>query len=57
MVVCLFRRQADGLGCAPCRYRDLGMGKTETGPIAVDPIMVKHPVEFKDGFPTDDSRV
>jgi predicted dehydrogenase len=32
------------------------LGKTETGPIAVDPIMVKHPVAFKDGFPTDDSR-
>jgi len=32
------------------------MGKTETGPISVDPIMVKHPVDFKDGFPTDDSQ-
>lgn len=28
-----------------------GMGKTETGPVAVDPVMVKHPVEFKDGRP------
>lgn len=32
------------------------MGKTETGPVLVDPIMVKHPVAFKDGQPTDDSR-
>ena len=32
------------------------MGKTETGPIRVDPIMVKHPVAFKDGYPTDDSQ-
>ena len=32
------------------------MGKTETGPVLVDPIMVKHPVAFKDGFPTDDSQ-
>ncbi len=31
------------------------MGKTDTGPIRVDPVMVKHPVEFKDGYPTDDS--
>lgn len=33
-----------------------GLGKTETGPVSVDPIMVKHPVEFKDGFPVDPSR-
>jgi predicted dehydrogenase len=32
------------------------LGKTETGPISVDPIMVKHPVEFKDGYPMDPSR-
>jgi predicted dehydrogenase len=32
------------------------MGKTETGPASVDPIMVKHPVMFKDGYPADDSR-
>jgi predicted dehydrogenase len=32
------------------------MGKTETGPIRVDPMMVKHPVPFKDGYPTDDSQ-
>ena len=30
-----------------------GLGKTETGPIEVNPVMVKHPVEFKDGMPTD----
>ncbi len=33
-----------------------GLGKTETGPVTVDPIMVKHPVEFKDGVPVDPSR-
>ncbi len=32
------------------------MDKTATGPVSVDPVMVKHPVAFKDGFPTDDSR-
>lgn len=32
------------------------MGKTDTGPVSVEPVMVKHPVEFKDGYPTDDSR-
>ncbi|MDB4695094.1 Gfo/Idh/MocA family oxidoreductase [bacterium] len=30
-----------------------GLGKTETGPIEVNPVMVTHPVEFKDGMPTD----
>jgi predicted dehydrogenase len=29
-----------------------GMGKTNTGPISVDPVMVEHPVEFQDGYPT-----
>ncbi len=33
-----------------------GLGKTDTGPISVDPVMVKHPVPFKDGYPTDNSR-
>ncbi|MCA9270704.1 MAG: Gfo/Idh/MocA family oxidoreductase [Planctomycetales bacterium] len=33
-----------------------GMGKTETGPISVDPVMVVHPVAFKDGQPTVDNR-
>jgi predicted dehydrogenase len=32
------------------------LGKTDTGPISVDPVMVKHPVPFKDGYPTDDSQ-
>ena len=32
------------------------MGKTDTGPVSVDPILAKHPVLFKDGFPTDDSQ-
>jgi predicted dehydrogenase len=29
-----------------------GMDKTDTGPISVDPVMVEHPVEFRDGYPT-----
>lgn len=33
-----------------------GMGKTETGPVAVVPVMVKHPVEFKDGYPVVSNR-
>jgi len=33
-----------------------GMGKTNTGPISIVPKLVKHPVPFKDGFPTDNSR-
>lgn len=33
-----------------------GLGKTETGPVAIDPMMVRHPVEFKDGYPVDPSR-
>ncbi len=32
------------------------MDKTETGPVAIDPIRVKHPVPLKDGYPTDDSQ-
>ncbi|MEM6469737.1 MAG: Gfo/Idh/MocA family oxidoreductase, partial [Planctomycetota bacterium] len=31
-----------------------GLGKTDTGPVKIDPIMVKHPVEFRDGMPTRD---
>ena len=29
-----------------------GMNKTETGPVKVEPLMVEHPVPFKDGYPT-----
>ena len=32
------------------------MGETATGPISIDPIMVKHPVEFKDGYPVVDDQ-
>ena len=32
------------------------MKKTETGPTLIEPIMVKHPVPFLDGLPTDASR-
>lgn len=33
-----------------------GLGLTNTGPSEVIPELVKHPVEFKDGFPVDPSR-
>ncbi|MFZ4079918.1 MAG: Gfo/Idh/MocA family protein [Pirellula sp.] len=33
-----------------------GMGLTDTGPVEIIPEMVKHPVEFQDGYPTDPSR-
>lgn len=33
-----------------------GLGKTATGPVSIDPMMVKHPVEFKDGYPVDVTR-
>jgi predicted dehydrogenase len=33
-----------------------GMDKTDTGPIWIDPVMVEHPVNFKDGYPTVDNR-
>lgn len=33
-----------------------GLGKTDTGPVTIDPVMVKHPVELKDGIPVDPSR-
>ena len=32
------------------------MGKDQTGPISIEPVMSKHPVPFQDGFPTDDSQ-
>lgn len=32
------------------------MDKTDTGPVSIDPVMVKHPVRFENGYPTDDSR-
>jgi predicted dehydrogenase len=33
-----------------------GLGKTDTGPISINPVKVVHPVAFKDGYPTDPSR-
>ncbi len=33
-----------------------GLGKTDTGPVTINPVMVKHPVAFKDGYPVDPSR-
>ncbi len=32
------------------------LGKTETGPVSINPVMVKHPVDFINGYPTDPSR-
>jgi len=32
------------------------MGKTDTGPISIDPVMAKHPVPFKNGYPAVDNR-
>jgi predicted dehydrogenase len=43
-------------GAHHCDIATWGLGKTDTGPVSVDPIMVKHPVEFKDGYPIDDSQ-
>ena len=33
-----------------------GLRKTDTGPTEVNPLSVKHPVEFVDGFPVDKTR-
>ncbi|QDT08110.1 Gfo/Idh/MocA family protein [Stieleria marina] len=33
-----------------------GLGNTKMGPISVNPISVKHPVSFKDGYPTDNTQ-
>lgn len=42
-------------GAHHCDIATWGLGKTKTGPVAVNPLMVKHPVEFKDGVPVDES--
>ena len=33
-----------------------GLGKTDTGPVSINPLKVVHPVAFKDGHPTDPAR-
>lgn len=33
-----------------------GLGKANTGPVKIDPVMVKHPVAFTDGYPESDDR-
>ncbi|HAY82531.1 MAG TPA: oxidoreductase [Planctomycetaceae bacterium] len=33
-----------------------GMGKTKSGPVTIDPLHVKHPVAFQDGYPTEQDR-
>ena len=30
--------------------------KTDTGPVSIDPVAVKHPVPFEAGYPTDNAR-
>lgn len=32
------------------------MGKTATGPVSIDPVVIKHPVPFVDGYPQADDR-
>ena len=32
------------------------MGKTDTGLVSIEPVMVRHPVEFKDGYPVTGNR-
>ena len=32
------------------------LGKTETGPVSINPVSIKHPVPFKDGYPTDKTK-
>ena len=33
-----------------------GLGKADTGPVTIDPVMARHPVKFRDGYPMDPSR-
>lgn len=42
-------------GAHHCDIATWGLGKTETGPIKVNPVMAKHPMEFKDGYPVDNT--
>ncbi len=32
------------------------LGKTDTGPVSIEPLMVQHPVVFENGMPTDTTR-
>lgn len=43
-------------GAHHCDIATWALGKMETGPILVEPVLNKHPVEFKDGYPLDESR-
>ncbi len=33
-----------------------GLGKTDTGPVTIDPVTARHPVKFRNGYPMDPSR-
>ena len=33
-----------------------GMGKTDTGPVSIEPVQVKHPIGFRNGQPTSNDR-
>ncbi len=43
-------------GAHHCDIATWALDKVDTGPVVVDPVLAKHPVEFKDGYPTDDTR-
>lgn len=43
-------------GAHHCDIATWGLDKTLTGPTRVNPISVKHPIEFKDGYPVDPSK-
>lgn len=33
-----------------------GLGKTDTGPVSIEPVMVRHPVDLRDGYPVASNR-
>ena len=43
-------------GAHHCDIATWALGKMETGPASIDPVMAQHPVEFKNGYPVDDSQ-
>ena len=45
------RVEADRLGRSPRRHCNVGPGQDGYGAGAIDPLMVKHPVEFREGVP------
>lgn len=43
-------------GAHHCDIATWGLGKTETGPMTVNPVLIEHPVEFKNGYPVDETK-